>query len=146
MQVAKGGEITFTTRIGKKNTEMKQGLEMDTRGPRPEEVICQCHFFKPRRQSCSEEISMDMTYSWRTFINWQVNQAEVILLLSFTTSSSSGENTGAVVTDLLTWRSAFQMSHVQSRMFLGQTQPDVVHITMPKPQWMSQSGTVKQNL
>lgn len=65
---------------------------------------------------------------------------------SFTTSSSSGENTGAVVTDLLTWRSAFQTSHVQSRMFLGQTQPDVVHITMPKPQWMSQSGTVKKNL
>lgn len=69
-------------------------------------------FFELRRQSRSEETSTDMTYSRRTFINWQVTQAEVILTLPLTISSSSGENAIAVITNLLNWGWDLPMSHV----------------------------------
>lgn len=57
-------------------------------------------------------------------MNWQVTQAEIILILSLTISSSSGENTLAVIANLLTWSSDFPLSHVQSSTFMGQTRTE----------------------
>jgi len=101
---------------------MKQGLEAESpfHAPTLQEVICQCRFFELRRQSCPEETSTDMTYSWRTFINWQVTQAAVILILSLNISFSGNGNTVAVITNLSMWGSDFPVSHVQARIFTGQ--------------------------
>lgn len=81
-------------------------------------------FFELRRQSCSEETSTDMTYSRSTFINWQVTQAEVILTLSLTIFSSSGENTIAVITNHSIWGWDFPMSHVQPRISWDRAQSE----------------------
>lgn len=54
-------------------------------------------------------------------MNWQVTEAEVTLILFLTVSSSGGEITVAVIANFLMWGSDFPISHVQSRIFRGQT-------------------------
>lgn len=101
----------------------------------------------------AQETSMDMTYSWRTFMNWQVTEAEVTLILFLTVSSSGGEITVAVIANFLMWGSDFPISHVQSRIFRGQTWSEVtvtaLEVTMTalpclQRRQISWSSTVKQ--